>query len=530
MSHCAKTAGLIFLAVFSGVVCAQNLNVTGVNLLREAVATNLDGTGVRVAQIEATVSTNGDYFEVNPSAVGVAGIGFAYVSDLGAATNFPNSVGYESGHADAVAGIFYGPAGVATNVAHVDNWFADEFVKISELPTPLLTNYTVTLPSTNLNDAVINQSFIYGDASVALQQKSDSSYDNYAAQYQTLFVSGAGNGGPVQAPSTCYNGLSVGVSDGSSSVGPTADNGRCKPDLVAPGGATSFSTPLVAGAAAVLIQAARRGDGGADTNAAADPRTVKALLLNGAVKPAGWTNLPPAPLDFRYGAGVLNVFNSYQQLLGQQQASEISTMTASPGGPHPPPDVTNSIAAWSAWDFNTNTSSLTADGVNHYFFNLTNAAGAPFVAAATLVWNRHANQTAINNLNLFLYRCADGNLMAASTSAVDNVEHIFLPRLAPGRYDLQVWKAGGSGMVSAAEPYALAWEFSSPTLAISRSGAGVNLSWPAFPAGFVPEAAPDLTAPDWRTNGLPPPVFMNGQNVVFVGATNAARFFRLRTQ
>ena len=50
---------------------------------------------------------------------------------------------------------------------------------------------------------------------VAQQQKLDSAYDDYAAQYNTLFVSGAGNGGPgsgsVAPPSTCYNGISVGA-------------------------------------------------------------------------------------------------------------------------------------------------------------------------------------------------------------------------------------------------------------------------------------------------------------------------------
>ena len=64
------------------------------------------------------------------------------------------------------------------------------------------------------------------------------------------------------------------------------------------------------------MQAALRGDGGSDTNSAFDIRTIKALLLNGAVKPADWTNIAPSPLDTRYGAGVLNVLNSYEQLAG----------------------------------------------------------------------------------------------------------------------------------------------------------------------------------------------------------------------
>ena len=85
-------------------------------------------------------------------------------------------------------------------------------------------------------------------------------------------------------------------------------------------------------------------------------------------------------------------------------------------------------------------------------------SGAAFTATATLVWNRQQNQTNINNLDLFLYNCANSNLVTCSTSLVDNVEHIFLPQLAQGRYDLQVLKNGGA-TVSTNETYALAWEF-----------------------------------------------------------------------
>src|SRR5207248_2857450 len=114
----------------------------------------------------------------------------------------------------------------------------------------------------------------------------NTNYDDYAAQYGTLFVSAVGNGDiPVAPPSTCFNGIGVGVYGGPSSAGPT-DDGRCKPDIISPGGPpgtqTSFSTPFVSGAAAVLLQAANRGDGGGNTNAAGNARTLKALLLNGA--------------------------------------------------------------------------------------------------------------------------------------------------------------------------------------------------------------------------------------------------------
>lgn len=527
-------SGLRFLAMLwagcqTGLTAqAQQLDAIGVTLLR-AVVTNADGTGMRVAQPEAGYPS----FEVNPanSSVQQPASPFTYLGTNGTANVFPNSLGTESGHADDVAGNFYGlPGGVATQVAHVDNYDANNFY------TGVIA---ATLP-TNINDPVVNQSFIFGyvpgQVTVSQQQQLDSQFDNYAAQFDTLFVSGAGNGGPgsgtVAPPSTCYNGMSVGAYGYAySSVGPTEDNGRAKPDITAPAGATSFSTPQVCGAAAVLMQTGRRGDGGRGTNAAADMRTIKALLLNGAVKPADWTNNPPSPLDPRYGAGVLNVFNSYEQLAGGEHGYIAATSVPS-GGAHPPNGAPGTIGALSGWDFNTNTSGSSSDEINHYYFNVTNGFGnVPFAATATLVWNRQQGQTGINNLNLFLYNAANSNLVAGSTSLVDNVEHLFVPQLAPGRYDLQVWKAAGIprvSIVSSAETYALAWEFSSTWLNVAPSGTNLVLTWPIYPDGFVLASATSLVAPIlWNTNH-PAPVVTNNLNRVLVSATNASQFFRLQ--
>lgn len=500
--------------------------------MRSVITTNLSGAGIRVAQPEASdpAVTN---FEVRPTAVGQPVSLFTYYSDGGTATTYPNGVGIESGHADGVAANFYGlPNGVATNVAHVDNYDANYFIKGSMVAG----NYVFTLPAGNINDPVVNQSFVFinGDYShipTNEEQAVNTAYDNYAAQYNTLFVSGAGNGWSinptVNAPATSYNGMGVGVSDGASSIGPTIDNGRCKPDIIAPGGATSFSTPLVSGAAAVLMQAGLHGDGGSDTNAASDIRTVKALLLNGAVKPTGWTNSTASPLDARYGAGVLNVFNAYEQLAGGQHGPIESNLVSS-GSSHYPGSAAANEPVLSGWDFNVSTSSTTKDRVSHYYFNATNVPGN-FAVTATLVWNRQQNQTDINNLDLFLYNCANSNLVACSTSQVDNVEHIFVPQLAPGRYDLQVWKAGGSllSVVSDSETYALAWAFTSTQLTITNNGLNATLTWPAYPAGFKVETTTNLHSPAWSTSQIPASIFTNGQNVLFLSATNSVQFFRL---
>jgi hypothetical protein len=165
------------------------------------------------------------------------------------------------------------------------------------------------------------------------------------------------------------------------------------------------------------------------------------------------------------------------------------------------------------------------DGVEHYFFNITNGAGLNLTA--TLVWNRQQSQTDINHLALFLYNCANSNLVTCSTSAVDNVQHVFVPQLAPGSYDLQVWKAGGS-YVSAAEPYALAWTYNSTSMAISQSGTNLNLSWPVYPAGFTLVAATNLDLPVvWSTTNLPAPVYTNGLENVSFDPTNPAEYFEL---
>lgn len=541
---------LVFICstLFHSTIWAQSyLDTIGINLLHETT-TNLNGTGIRVAQPEGWdpfTSPGTNTWEVNPSnpSVGQPVSLFTYTSSSGVTNTFPNSVGLESGHADGVAENIYGIAGnEATNVAHVDCYDANYFIQVSEDDLRLTTNYSATLPSTNIDDAVVNQSFVFGTANatstipVAEQQAIDTSYDNYAAQYNTLFVSAAGdsfstgNDGRVEPPSTCYNGISVGIYDpgSESSIGPTIDNRRCKPDIVGPATASSYSTPMVSGAAAILIQAALRGDGGSNTNDAADMRTIKALLLNGAVKPSNWTNSTSSPLDARYGAGILNIFNSHQQLIGGEYGFSASN-SVSQGSPHPPPTVTSPVPVLNGWDFDSISSSesgflsTAADGVTHYFFEVTNTVNV----TSTLVWERQNGESGINNLALFLYNCANSNLLTCCTSVVDNVQHIFLPQLRPGTYDLQVWKAGGT-YVSASESYALAWEFSASQMAISQSGSSLNISWPAYPAGFILKATTNLDSPViWNTNNLPFPDYADGQETLSLNATNPAQFFEL---
>ena len=182
-------------------------------------------------------------------------------------------------------------------------------------------------------------------------------YDHLANVDGVTMVIAAGNSGAgagtIGAPANGWNVIAVGATNGSaepetvtsfSSGGPTGSfsepGTRTKPDLVAPGlsilmpskssptsfsfaSGTSFAAPITAAGATLLI------DYGKDTARSTDPRLVKALLMNSAVKLDGWaqeaavdasgTRINYTPVDDRQGTGELNlggVFGLYNSASG----------------------------------------------------------------------------------------------------------------------------------------------------------------------------------------------------------------------
>ncbi len=441
----------------------------------QAVAPGLNGSGVAVAQVESG-GGSGNSFEANPTIAG-AGVAFTYINSSGAVSSSYNTAD-ASGHASAVGQYFYGSSGgVAPGVSSVYNYSANYF-----LNSVVGANGFIANPPA-IAAKVVNQSFIIQSgqgqgATTAQEAQANIAYDNYTDTYGTIFVSAVGNGSYTQMgsdinpPATAYNSIAVAAVGGSSGYGPT-DDFRSKPDISAPGSETSYATPLVAGAAALLVQAGSQANGyqassgltqSAYAAAATDERTVKALLLNGAVKPTGWSHTASQPLDTHYGAGVLNVYNSYEQLAaGRAAYSQADNNTAAETAAHP-------ITQLVGWDFNTVHSGSETPGVNHYSFSLpTVAKGAAYDLTATLVWNigltnadgySQALQTSLNNLDLALYNSA-GVQVAISDSSVDNVQQLYLTGLTAGNYDLQVVGLPQDGSATNV-PYALAWSFQDP--------------------------------------------------------------------
>ncbi len=204
-----------------------------------------------------------------------------------------------------------------------------------------------------------------------------------------------------------------------------------------------------------------------------------------------------AAADNRYGAGVLNLFYSRQQLAGGRHSYSVSQSISS-GGAHPPGTPSAIIPSLLGWDFQTAASSLLDDTVNHYYFDNSANPNTNFTLTATLVWNRQAGEVSINGLALFLYNSANGELVTNSVSTVDNVQHIYVPSLPGGQYDLQVVKYGGFSEVTPSETYSLAFQFypiSPLPLSLTLSGGGTVVSWPWTPTIFNLQQTTNLSRP-----------------------------------
>jgi hypothetical protein len=246
-----------------------------------------------------------------------------------------------------------------------------------------------------------------------------------------------------------YNTIVVGSSTGSHSRGGTTREvvGRVKPDIVGTANWTSYAGPIVGSSAGLLIAKTK-----ADTSLAMAkrPEVIKALLMAGATKEEfpTWSRSSTAPIDPIYGAGEVNVNNSYGMLVTGRQAASPSAIRSSRG-----------------WDLNTvgTGSSLL------YFFTI--GSGQTGTISAVLTWHRTVSpingawnqgvSASVDNLDLRLYRANSqfetGDLLQDSVSAIDNVEHIFLRDVAEGTYVLVV------GSVSGTKQFGLAWNVSGVT-------------------------------------------------------------------
>ena len=387
------------------------------------------GAGVAVSQVEA------------PEGTGIYAPDTTSAEFTGKTFSLKSGASGVSGHATTVAGYYYGLTGsIAPGITTIDvyeanNWIGTGFLRLG----------SISAPKTETR-AMQSHSWVgsAGASDVEILRR----FDAAIQQSEFLGVVGLNNGSQGNLPAllaACYNGISVGRSDGIHSYGTnTADgSGRTKPEVVAPFDATSWATPAVSSAAALLRQVAP-----------ANGRKVvalKSMLLAGATKTQfpGWSRTTTRPIDTIYGAGQLNVYRSYHILNAGQQAASTTVSVGTRG-----------------WDFNTTTA-----GGRRYFFDIAAGNTAPGLSAL-VTWNRtiggawpSLSTSTLANVTLKLYAATGfttGALLDSSESAVDNVEHIYQPTLPPGRYALEVT----SDLASVA--YGLSW-YSQPTVTVAAT-------------------------------------------------------------
>ena len=422
------------------------------------------GSGIAVSQVEAYFP---DYLPT------VAGKTYYDRSGVGMAnTGHPTDVGrYFYGERSIAQGItdvnVYGTAGSTTATG---DWFGKGY---------LHTNDTANLPDAPVGPTprVQNFSFAGSGPNDALRR-----LDLAIARDNFVAVVGVSNGAGSAVPgilSGGYNSIAVGLTDatnlagtsgGGSSYGPTTTanegTGRSKPDIVVPLGQTSYATPVVGAAAALLLNVANAKTGSEATNAG-KAETIKAVLLSGATTQefADWKRDPFTtggttlrPLDARYGAGELNINNSHL-ILSTTQANGTDQVVDGQYG----------------WDHATLSMATTADKTRTYYLEVpADAPGGQLTA--TVAWNRkfpnissvsnQINNPALSTVFLKVYE-ADRNTFTLDTaglteahqsvSTIDNVQHVNATDLRTGGlYAIEVsLSALGAGLSS--DDFAVAW-------------------------------------------------------------------------
>lgn len=224
---------------------------------------------------------------------------------------------------------------------------------------------------------------------------------------------------------------------------------------------TSFASPIVAGGAALLVDAGWEVFGG---GYATDGRVIKAVLLNSAMKLPGWTNhsslvngvyTTTQALDFNYGAGALNLNQAYDQYLsGTKNVSGMGGGTVADIG----------------WDYGQ----ILQNWKNDYTINRTLHAGENLTV--TLAWfvgrvlgsDDVATDTFFDQLDLQVWRIENGlysTMVAESITPYDNVQHVWYRIAQDGTYGIRVrWMGQIYDLVNAPnrDDYGLAWAVTAP--------------------------------------------------------------------
>ena len=360
-----------------------------------------------------------------------------------------------NGHVTMTAEIIYGPRGLAPGIGDVfcyaaRPWLGHAYLGVGTGVAPLATDRRL-----------FNHSWVGGIGSntVEILRRVDYVIDTH----DVIMVVGVDNKADSFVPpllASAYNVIAVGGWTGNSSGGYTMIEGvgRCKPDIVGPARKTSFATPGVTAVVARLLEAADRIQGCDDAAGAVQSELIKAVLLCGAAKTVKWLPQPGKPLDEHLGAGRVRFEESYQILMAG-------------------PAAVGQVHQRDGWYFGT----LDLDARTEFLIETLRPRSSVVVA---LVWNRRISGQQKSPPETTKHRWMDTPRLADfdlrfvaienidnfddqgqqeplhdSSSNIDNQEHLYVRRLKPGQYRIEVSRKDS---LDERWDYAIAWRIETP--------------------------------------------------------------------
>lgn len=438
-----------------------------------------DGSSVSVLQVEAGEA----YFPNTADAQFVSGVLPKTFVNL----NNNNSNGAQSTHSTSVGRYFYGNNSSLSPEIHdigiySANGFLDEVLNNtnSNSDVPMASARRLANHSWVGGYYVSNNGAINLNATARALKRLDWLIDND----DMIQVVGTNNGS-VSKPllATAFNVICVGRTDGihaNTSVSIDSFYSATRPiiHLVAPQSTVSASTPTISSAVSLLLDGANNNShwsAGSTINRAGSTiysgqksETIKAVLMAGASRftiNSGATGADIVDyrqdvsqqtdngLDWRYGAGQLNIQHSYQILSSGEQASK--------------QDAGSTLVQTSGYDYDPAFGGdAGSNDVGDYDLGLINMDG---FLAASLVWNaditgppspsstQFSYNASVEKLKLSVFSIATNgteSLIEESISSVSNTQNIWLEVNAGGHYKLRIEAMTGSFK----KDYALAWQ------------------------------------------------------------------------
>lgn len=486
---------VILLLCFNQSVIAGYKDDIGFTALQAQLSGNVPmGSGVSVMHVEAATSfidhdnnpATADYPVYLPNDTDPQFSGKTIVDKSNLST------GTYSGHATGVGKYIYGnsnsiTSGITTiNAYWADGWLQGNYLRWGgnkPLSTPdRVSNFSWIGSIDNANDAEVLRRadwVVDTDELVMCVGLRNSSGQN------SSLMSGA------------YNVIAIGKSDGNNGFGTNqldSDyvSGRVRPEIVVPLSTSSVATGLTSSVVSLLIETSQSNPGLANdpietstTNRSGDTiyntersEVIKSVLMAGAERitsnttgnditdyRANVANQTSNGLDIRYGAGQLNIQNSYNIIIAGEQNSDEDD-----GGG-------NGSISDMGFDYDPSfvgggSSNTTAS----YYFN-TNSGGS--FLSVTLAWNININggngpsflgTAEFYDLDLTLYDVTNGQVLVADSSGtINNSESIWTYLPKNNNYLLQISAKPGQSQFE--WDYALAWQLA---LVADFDGDGLN--------------------------------------------------------